>query len=60
MCFQSCLVCIPSDGEVPAHGSIVCSVKCDTSHEPMEEVQTHASIRTTLLCITDLGAERLG
>ena len=57
---QGCLFCVPSDGEVPAHGTVVCSVKCDTSHKPLGKIETHASIRATLLCTTELGAERLG
>ena len=49
---------MPCDGEVSAHDTVVCSVKCDTSHQPMGQVETHASIRTILSCITELGAQR--
>ena len=55
---QGCLACIPCDGEVLAHDTMVCSVKCDTSHQPLGQIETHASIRTILSCITELGAQR--
>ena len=55
---QGCLVCVPCDGTVQAHDTVVCSVKCDTSHHPLGEVMTHSSLRTILSCTTGLGAQR--
>lgn len=52
-------MCIPCDGEVSPYDTVLCSVKCDTSHQPLgREVGTHSSIRTILSCVTELGAER--
>ena len=49
---------MPAEGEVPPHGTMVCTVKCDTEHQPLGEVVTHTSLRTILSCTTDLGVVR--